>query len=47
MPADKTIKVSEEVKRRLDEVKVHPRETYDDVIRRLVEFYEKCRERCR
>ena len=41
MPADKTIKVSAEVKRKLDSLKVHPRETYEDVIRRLIEFYER------
>jgi hypothetical protein len=34
------IKVSEETKRKLDELKIHYRETYDDVVRRLIEFYE-------
>lgn len=37
MVADKPIKISEATKRGLDKLKVHPRETYDDVISRLVE----------
>ena len=32
-----TIQVSVEVKRLLDELKLHPREPYDSVIRRLIE----------
>ncbi|MEM4004669.1 MAG: BfmA/BtgA family mobilization protein [Desulfurococcaceae archaeon] len=36
-----TIKVSVETKKRLDKLKVHPREPYEDVIKRLLEFYEK------
>jgi len=35
------VKVSEETKKRLDSLKIHHRETYDDVIRRLIEFFEK------
>jgi len=34
-----TIRVSEVTKKRLDELKVHPREPYEDVIKRLI---EKC-----
>ncbi len=45
MPATKTIKISEEIKTKLDKIKIHPRETYDDVIRRLVNFYEKHKEK--
>ena len=30
------IKLSIEVKETLDELKIHPRETYDDIIRRLL-----------
>jgi len=41
VPAEKTIKVSAEVKRKLDSLKVHPRETYEDVIRRLIDSYER------
>jgi len=37
MVADRPIKISEITKKGLDELKVHPRETYDDVIARLVE----------
>lgn len=32
-----TIKVSEEVKANLDKLKVHPREPYSDVIKKLME----------
>jgi len=45
MPSTKTIKISEEIKTKLDKIKIHPRETYDDVIRRLVNFYEKYKEK--
>jgi len=31
-----TIQVSEETKKKLDELKVHPREPYEDVIKRLI-----------
>lgn len=36
MVADKPMKVSEATKKALDDLKEHPRETYDDVISRLV-----------
>jgi predicted CopG family antitoxin len=36
----KSIKVKEETKKLLDELKVHPRQSYDEVIRRLI---EKCK----
>ena len=32
-----TIQVSRETKKLLDELKIHPREPYDSVIRRLIE----------
>ena len=32
----KTVVISEKTKERLDSVKVHPRETYEDVILRLL-----------
>jgi predicted DNA-binding protein len=32
-----TVKMSIETKKRLDSLKIHPRETYDDVIKRLIE----------
>ncbi|MGB9741476.1 MAG: DUF7557 family protein [Candidatus Bathyarchaeia archaeon] len=35
-----TIRVSRELKKRLDSLKVHPREPYQDVIKRLL---EKCK----
>ena len=37
MVADKPIKISGATKKGLDKLKTHPRETYDDVITRLVE----------
>ena len=37
MVATEGIKISEATKKGLDEMKIHPRETYDDVIGRLVE----------
>jgi len=32
-----TIQISKQTKALLDELKIHPRETYDEVIRRLIE----------
>ena len=37
MVATEAIKISGETKKGLDNLKTHPRETYDDVISRLVE----------
>jgi len=36
-----TIKISEETKKKLDSLKIHFRETYEDVIKRLIQVYEK------
>lgn len=36
-----TVHVKQSTKERLDSLKVHPREPYDDVIVRLIDFYEK------
>jgi predicted CopG family antitoxin len=36
-----TIHVSKETKEKLDKLKIHPREPYEDVIKRLI---EKCEE---
>lgn len=44
-PATAGIKIRPSTKKRLDGLKVHPRETYDQVIVRLIDFYEKCKER--
>ena len=41
MVATEGIKISEETKRGLDNLKIHPRETYDDSISRLIEEREK------
>ena len=40
-PMWKSIKIKEETKKMLDKLKVHPRQSYDEVIRKLI---EKCRE---
>ena len=40
MVADKPIKISGATKKGLDNIKIHPRETYDDIISRLVEKEE-------
>lgn len=36
--ASGTVKLNEETKVRLQSLKIHPRETYDDVVSRLVEM---------
>lgn len=38
----KTIAVSEETKKELNNLKIHRRETYEDVIKRLI---EKCKQK--
>jgi negative regulator of replication initiation len=41
MVTTKPIKVDDEVKKLLDKKKIHPRETYNDVLRRILELQEK------
>jgi len=36
--ADQTLKVTIETKKKLDSIKIHPRETVDDLINRLFKF---------
>ena len=36
-----TIAVEEEIKKKLDELKVHPKEPYNDVIKRMIEKMQK------
>jgi len=36
-----TIRVREETKKLLDEIKIHPRETYEEVILRLIEKWRE------
>lgn len=36
MATEFNIKVTKELKDKLDEIKIHPRETYDDIIQRLL-----------
>ena len=38
MVTTKPIKVDDEVKKFLDDKKIHPRETYNDVLRRILEL---------
>jgi len=40
MARKSTIQVDNDLKARLDKLKIHPREPYSDVIKRLVDFYE-------
>jgi predicted transcriptional regulator len=40
MPQTTTIVIRKDLKSRLDEVKRHPRETYNDVIERLIDCSE-------
>lgn len=40
----KPIKVDAEVKKILDKKKIHPRETYNDVLRRILELNEIIKE---
>ncbi|MEA2089534.1 MAG: hypothetical protein U9O89_02085 [Thermoproteota archaeon] len=39
-PMWKSIKIKEDTKRMLDELKIHPRQSYNEVIRELI---EKCK----
>jgi len=36
-----SIQLSKETKDVLDDIKIHPRETYEDVIKRLIEFWKE------
>ena len=40
----KTIKLSDKVKKKLDKLKVHPRQPYDEVIEMLINRYYASRE---
>jgi predicted CopG family antitoxin len=37
----KSVRLGEDVIETLKQLKIHPRETYDDVIRRLIEAWKK------
>jgi len=37
----KTIALHKETKKKLEKLKIHPRETYEDVIKRLIEQCKK------
>ena len=41
MPANKTIVITDVTKERLEQSKIHPRETMDDIINRILNIYEK------
>ena len=41
MPTNKTIPLTEGTKKRLISMKIHPRETFDDILNRLMGHYEK------
>jgi predicted CopG family antitoxin len=37
----KSVRLGEDVIETLKQLKIHPRETYDDVVRRLIEAWKK------
>lgn len=41
MPAETSIGIRKITKERLEFIKVHPRETFDDIITRLLDIFEK------
>jgi len=41
MPTNKTIAISEEIKTQLNEMKIHERETYNDLLIRLITAFNK------
>jgi len=41
---DTTIRVPEDIKKKLDELKIHPRQPYHEVIQKLLEVYEEWKE---
>jgi predicted CopG family antitoxin len=43
MPATEPIRIGKDTKEELKRLKIHPRETYDDVIKRLIEEYKRSR----
>ena len=43
MKATEPIRIGKDTKEELNRLKVHPRETYDDVIKRLIETYKECK----
>jgi len=43
MPAAEPIRIGKDTKEELKNLKIHPRETYDDVIKRLIEEYKRRR----
>jgi hypothetical protein len=40
MPAETSIGIQKKTKADLEKIKVHPRETFDDIINRLLELHE-------
>ena len=45
MPTDKTIPLTEGTKKRLISIKIHPRETFDDILNRLMDSYKEKQEK--
>lgn len=41
MVTDTSIGISSETKKRLELIKQYPRETYDDIVNRLLNMYDK------
>jgi predicted CopG family antitoxin len=43
MSATEPIRIEKDTKEELKRLKIHPRRTYDDVIKRLIEEYKRSR----
>ena len=41
MPTNRTIAITEETKEKLIVMKIYPRETFDDIVNRLIDEYKK------
>jgi len=42
MTATEPIRIGKDTKEELNKLKIHPRETYDDVIKRIIDEYKRC-----
>ena len=40
-----TIAMSDETKERMNKIKIHPRETYEDIVKRLLDKEEKIKKK--
>ena len=40
MPCNITVKITDDTRDKLDKIKIHKRETYDDIINRIIDIVE-------